>query len=119
LYGSRDAIVSPTDATLAVQLIARELGVNCDGSDFTESVRVHTLRKIIDARFGASAAWQGMNKAWRAAPASPGAPAPNIDQSQLPPGSLSDSSSPRWIESLYDSSRVEREWLEDLGIGRP
>ena len=38
-YGSREAMLSPRDATLAPQLIARELGVNCDGSDFTKSVR--------------------------------------------------------------------------------
>ena len=102
-YGSREAMLSPRDASLAVQLVARELGVNCDGSGFTESVRVHTLRKMLDERFGSAAAWQAMNTLWRSAPPSPGAPQPSEDHSRLPPGPKPAASQPRWIVDLHVS----------------
>ena len=84
LYGSRDALVSPTDANTAVRLVARELGKDLALAQFTESLRVNTLRKILDG-CGAEV-WQVMNKLWRAAPPSPDAPVPNEDQSHCSPG---------------------------------
>jgi hypothetical protein len=130
LFGSRESIVSAADANIAVRLVACQLGANLetasaveerrhsDVSEFTDSIRVHTLRKRLDEHFG-GAAWPAMNELWRSAPSTPGAPAPGLDQSQLPPGPWDSRNQPRWIESLHDSSRIEREWLEDLGIGHP
>jgi hypothetical protein len=117
LYGSRDALVSPRDANTALRLVACELGKDLDVIEFTESIRVNTLRKVLDQRFGAGA-WPAMNKLWRSAPASPGVPPPNEDQSRLPPGPLpADRRQPRWIAELHDPDRIEREWLLDRGIG--
>ena len=56
LFGSRDALVRATGANVAVQLVAREPGVKLDVHEFTDSVRVNTLRKTLDERFGAAAA---------------------------------------------------------------
>jgi hypothetical protein len=77
------------------------------------------LRKMLGERFGPKV-WDVMNKLWRSAPASPGAPTPNEDRGQLPPGPMSDGrSQPRWARNLHDPTKIEREWLEDLGLGHP
>jgi hypothetical protein len=85
LYGSRDALVSSTDANTGLRLVAHELSTHCNGADFIETIRADALRKALSERFGAKV-WDVMNKLWRAAPASPGAPVPNEDQSQASPG---------------------------------
>jgi hypothetical protein len=76
LYGSRDALVSPSDANTALRLVASELSTDLDVIESTESIRVNTLREVLDAWFGAGA-WPAMNKLWRSALASPGAPQPS------------------------------------------
>ena len=48
--------------------------------EFPDSVRVNTLRKMLDQQFGAKV-WDVMDMLLRAAPPSPGAPTPNEDQS--------------------------------------
>jgi hypothetical protein len=112
-------MLSLADASIALKMVARELGKDSDVPELTEGVRVHTLRQIMDTRFGAAAAWQAMNKLWRSGPRSPGVPEP-ADQSQYSLGVRVDSrNQPRWIESLHDPSRIEREWQADLGIGSP
>jgi hypothetical protein len=117
LFGSRDSLIPAGDATKAVRLTAGAIGKDSDMAGFTESVRVNTLRKILDECFGAAAAWQAMNTLWRSSPLTDGAPRPNEDQSRLPSGSASAAGQLPWIESLHDPTRVEREWLEDLGVG--
>jgi hypothetical protein len=119
LFGSRESIISAADANIAVCLVARQLGTDSDVSEFTDSIRVHTLRQTIAERFGA-VAWPAMNELWRSAPPTAAAPALTPDQSQLLPELWSGNRQlPRWIESLRDPSRLEREYLEDLGIGHP
>jgi hypothetical protein len=98
-----------------VQLVARELGKDFDVVDFTESVRVNTLRKMLDQQFGAKA-WDVMNRLWRAAPPSPGAPAPNEDHSQASPG-VKDCprSMPAWRRELHKEVSNEQRVLESFG----
>jgi hypothetical protein len=116
LHGSRDALVSPSEANTALRLVACELGKDSDVIEFTESIRINTLRKVLDARFGAGA-WPVMNKLWRSAPASPGAPQPREDQSQLPPGPLPvGRNQPRWVAELNEPGGAEREWLTENGL---
>ena len=116
LYGSRDALVSPRDANTALRLVARELAKDLDVIEFTDSVRVNTLRKVLDQRFGAGA-WPAMNKLWRSAPASPGASQPSEDQGQLPPGpSAVGRNQPRWIGELHEPGFTERAWMIENGL---
>jgi hypothetical protein len=118
LYGSRDALVSPRDANTALRLVAHELSTHRNGAGFIETVRAGALRKLLDERFGAAESWQAVNKLWRSAPASPGVPAPNEEERQLPRGPRGDSrNQPRWIRDLQDPDRIEREWLLDHGLG--
>jgi len=80
LYGSCNALVSSMDANTALRLVAFELGKDSDVVRFSDSVRVNTLRKMLDQQFGAKV-WDVMDMLLRAAPPSPGAPTPNEDQS--------------------------------------
>jgi hypothetical protein len=116
LFGSRDALVPATDANIAVQLVARELGVDFDVGEFADSVRVNTLRKLIDERFGVPQAWLVMKMLWRAAPASPGGPTPNEDQSQLTPGPMPSAGQPRWVRGLSEPGVPERVWMIENGL---
>jgi hypothetical protein len=110
LYGSPDALVSPSEANTALRLVASELSTDLDVIEFTESIRGQHA-----ARFGAGA-WPAMNKVWRSALASPGAPRPS-DHSQLSPGPLPvGRSQPRWIRELNESGGLEREWLIKKGL---
>ena len=106
LYGSRDALVSSTDANTALRLVARELSTHCNGADFIETVQAGALRKALSERFGAKV-WDVVNKLWRAAPASPGAPTPNEDQSYCSPG-LKDCprSMPAWRREFHQEARL-------------
>jgi hypothetical protein len=116
LFGSPDALLSAGDVNIALRLVARELGKDSDVTQASESLRVKELRKMLDG-WGADV-WHVMNKLWRAAPASPGAPLPAPDQSQLPPGPREEGrNQPRWVRDLHDPDRVEREWLSGQGIG--
>jgi hypothetical protein len=116
LYGSRDAMLPTQDANIAVRLVARELGLSSDLSLFTESVRVNTLRTTLDKRFGAAAAWRVMNELWRSAPASPGAPQPNGDQSHCSPGVLEcPRSMPAWRLEFHQEVSNEQRLLESFG----
>ena len=63
LYGSPDALVSPRDANTALRLVAHELGKDSDGVQFSDNVRVNTLRKMFDQQFGAKV-WHAMNRLW-------------------------------------------------------
>jgi hypothetical protein len=116
LYGSRDALVSPTDANTAQRLVACELAKDSDVVEFTDSVRVNTLRKMLDARFGAAEAWQAMNKLWRNAPASSGVPAPNEEVSQASPGVRDcPPSMPAWCREFHQEITNEQRLLESMG----
>jgi|SRR6516225_1445695 len=116
LYGSPDALVSPGDANTALRSVASELGKDLDVIGFTASIRVNTLRKVLSERFVA-AAWQTMSSLWRSAPASPGAPQPSEDQSQLPPGPLPvGRNQPRWTTESNDAGGAKREWLTENGL---
>jgi hypothetical protein len=101
LYGSREAMLLPRDANTALGLAARKLGKDSDVVQFSDGVRVNTLRKMLDE--GAKV-WEVMNKLWRVAPASPGAPAPNEDQSHCSPGVRDcPRSMPAWQANLVPS----------------
>jgi len=117
LHGSPDGLLSPADANTALRLVARELSLEASvPAEFSESVRINTLRKMLAERFGAKV-WDVMNKLWRAAPASPGAPQPSEDQSREPTGSLPVSrNQPRWIGELNEPGGSERAWLIDNGL---
>ena len=55
-------MLSATDATRAMHLIAQALGKNSGPSEFSEGVRGVALRKIVDECFGAAQAWRaGVN----------------------------------------------------------
>jgi hypothetical protein len=115
LYGSRDALVSQSEANAALRLVAHELSTDCNGADFVETLRAGALRKVLDERFGA-VAWPAMNKLWRSAPASPGAPFPNEDQSQASHG-VGDCprSMPAWRREFHQEISNEQRLLESLG----
>ena len=104
------------DANTALRLVAGELEKDLDVVEFTECVRVNTLRKMLDERFGADA-WPAMNKLWRSAPPSPGAPRPSEDQSREPAGSLpAGCNQPRWIGELNEPGGAERAWMIENGL---
>jgi hypothetical protein len=118
LCGSRESIICSGDANVALRLVARQLGTDSDLAEFTESIRIHSLRQALTRRFGA-AAWRVMNELWRSAPATPGASAPNENQNGGSPGARLDSRQvPQWIGDLHDPDRIEVERQRDLGIGR-
>ena len=114
-YGSRDALLSSRDANTALCLVAFELGKDSDVVQFSDSVRVNTLRKMLDQQFGAKV-WNVMNKLWRAAPASPGAAIPNEDQSQASPG-VKDCprSMPALRREFHQEISNEQRLLEPMG----
>jgi hypothetical protein len=116
LYGSPDALLSPRDANTALRLVARELSVEASVfGELSESIRVNTLRKMLGERFGAKV-WDCVNKLWRAAPASPGAPVPNEDQSQASPG-VRDClrSMPAWRREFHPKISNQQRLLEGIG----
>ncbi len=114
LFGNPDALVSSSDTTRALHLVSDKLGVVLIDGETISTLRAGQLRKMLGERFGPNV-WDVMNKLWRSAPASPGAPTPAADQSQLAPGPLP--ADRRWIRDLHDPDRIEREWLLDHGIG--
>jgi hypothetical protein len=116
LFGNPDALVSGSDATRAIVLVSDKLGIPIGEGETIGTLRAGQLRKMLGERFGPNV-WDVMNKLWRSAPASSGAPQPNVDQSDLPPGLNQIADQPRWVRDLHDPVRVEREWLRDLGIG--
>jgi hypothetical protein len=118
LYGNPDGLVSSTDATIALRLVAERIGITIDQSETIPTLRAGELRKLLRERFGPAMAEQTFAVLWRSAPPPPGAPAPAPDQSQLPPGSWVDGQpQPRWARDLHDPDRAEQEWLSDLGVG--
>jgi hypothetical protein len=119
LYGNPDGLVSSTDATIALRLVADRIGITIDQSETIPTLRAGQLRKRLRERFGPEMAEQTFAVLWCSAPPPPGALAPALDQSQLPPGSWVDSQpQPRWARDLHDPDRAEQEWLSDLGVGR-
>jgi hypothetical protein len=116
LYGSRDAMFSAVDVNIALQLVARKLGKDSDVAEFSGSVRVNTLRKLLDERFGAAQTWRVMNELWRAAPASPGVLEVNVDQSHCTPGVWEcPRSMPAWRREFYQEVSDEQRLLESMG----
>ena len=114
LFGSPDALLSAGDVNIALRLVARELGKDLDVTQFRENLRVNTLRKMLDG-WGAEV-WQVMNKLWRAAPPSPGAPVPNKDQSHCSPGVQEcPRSMPAWRRELHQEYNHEQRLLESIG----
>jgi hypothetical protein len=99
----------------ALRLVACELGKHSEVVQFSDSVRVNTLRKMLGERFGPNV-WDVMNKLWRSAPASPGAPQPNGDQSQTSPRVLAcPRSMPAWCRELEQEVSDEQRLLEGIG----
>jgi hypothetical protein len=84
--------------------------------EFAESIRVNTLRKLLDQRFGPAQAWRVMVELWRAAPPGPGAPTPNQDQGQLLPGHMPAVGQPRWLQELSEPGIPERDWRIENGL---
>jgi hypothetical protein len=116
MYGSPDAMLSATDATRAMHLIAQALLVERGPSEFSEGVRVAALRKLLEAHFGAAQAWRAMNELWRAAPVSPGASQPNEDQSRCTPGVWDcPRSMPVWRREFHQEKSTEQQLLEGIG----
>jgi hypothetical protein len=116
LYGSRDAMLSAVDVNIALQLVARKLGKDSDVAEFSGSVRVNTLRKTLDERFGAAQTWRVMNELWRAAPGSLGAPEANVNQSYCTPGVWEcPRSMPAWRREFHQEVSDEQRLLESLG----
>jgi hypothetical protein len=113
LFGSPDSFVSGPDATNSLGLIAERLAVSIAQGETLPSMRAGQLRRLLRERFGPQEAEQVMAALWRAAPASPGAPLPAPDQSQLPSGPRGEEgrNQPRWVRVLNDPDRGEREWL--------
>jgi hypothetical protein len=75
-----------------------------------------------DQQFGAKV-WDVVNKLWRAAPPSPGAPQPNEDQSRLTPGlSACPRSVPAWRQEFHQEYNHEqrlRRFSEQISVSRP
>jgi hypothetical protein len=117
LFGSPDALLSATDVILAFRLLAEQLQIPMQQSNPFGSMRAGALRKLFRERFGHVEAEQAMVALWRSAPASPGAPLPAPDQSQLPPGRLpAGRSQLRWIAELNEPEGSERQWLMENGL---
>ena len=96
--------------------VAQTLGKDSESVQFSDSLRVNTLRKMLDERFGAAEAWRIMNELWGSAPASPGAPAPNGDQSRCTPGvSECPRSMPAWRREFQSEANEEQRLLESIG----
>jgi hypothetical protein len=116
LFGNPDSLVPSSNATRALQLISDKLGVPIADGETIDTVRAGQLRKLLHGRFGL-AAEQTMSALWRSAPASPGAPQPDIGQTQLPAGALPASrSQPQWIAELNEPGGSERAWLIENGL---
>jgi hypothetical protein len=116
LFGNPDSLVSSSDATRALQLVSDKLGFPIADGETIDTERAGQLRKLLRGRFGL-AAEQTMSALWRSAPASPGAPQPDIGQSQLPAGPLpTGRNEPRWIEGLNEPGGSERAWLNENGL---
>jgi hypothetical protein len=116
LYGSRDAMLSAVDVNIALQLVARKLGKDSDVPEFSGSVRVNTLRKTLDERFGAAQTWRVMNELWRAAPGSLGAPEANVNQSYCTSGVWEcPRSMPAWRREFHQEVSDEQRLMESLG----
>jgi hypothetical protein len=116
LYGSSDALVSPVDANIALRLVAHELPLEASMSgELSESVRVSAFRKMLAERFGAKV-WDVMNKLWRDAPTTPGAPVPNEDQGHCTPGLREcPRTMPSWRREFHQEVSGEQRLLEELG----
>jgi hypothetical protein len=118
LYGNPDGLVSSTDATNALRLVAERIGITIDQSETIPTLRAGQLRKLLQNKFGQLQAEQAFAVLWRGAPPPPGALAPAPEESQPPPGSRVDSQpQPRWARALHDPDRAQQEWLSDLGVG--
>ncbi len=78
-------MVSSSDATRAIALVCDKLAIPIGEGETIGTLRAGQLRRMLGEHFGAKV-WDVMNKLWRAAPASPGAPAPNEEVSQASPG---------------------------------
>jgi hypothetical protein len=115
LYGSRDALVSPSEANTALRLVAHELSTHSNAAYFTKTVRAGALRIVLLERFGAKV-WDVMSKLWRVAPVSPGASVPNEDQSRCSPGASDcPRSMPAWRREFHQEVSNEQRMLEGIG----
>ena len=85
--------------------------------EFPDSVRVNTLRKMLDQQFGAKV-WDVMDMLLRAAPPSPGAPTPNEDQSHCSLG-VQDCprSMPAWRRDSIERSVTSNNCWKVLATG--
>jgi hypothetical protein len=86
LFGNPDSLVPSSDATRALQLVSDKLGVRIADDETIGTMRASQLRKLLRDRFGPADAEQTTAALWRSASASPGAPTPNEDQSQVSSG---------------------------------
>jgi hypothetical protein len=118
LFGSPDSLIGGADATNALRLVAERIGITIEGSETIPTLRAGQLRKLLRNKFGQLQAEQTFAVLWRSAPPTPGAPAPALDQSELPSGARVDSQfQPRWARALHDPDRAQQEWLSDRGVG--
>jgi hypothetical protein len=117
LYGSPDALLATAEATLATRLVAQALGVpSVDLPEFTESIRAGQFRRGLRESFGDAQAEQAMAALWRNAPASPGSPQPNEDESRLTPGVRDcPRTMPAWRRGFHLEVCNEQRLLEGIG----
>ncbi len=117
LFGNPDSLVSGSEATRALQLVSDKLGIGRVEDQTIETLRATQLRKLLHSRFGPSQAERIMNELWRSAPVSPGAPMPNVDQSQMAPGSWPvGQDQPWWVQELNEPGIPERDWRIENGL---
>jgi hypothetical protein len=117
LFGSPDSLIGGADATSALRLMAEGIGVAIATNETIATLRAGQLRQLLRNKFGPVMAEETMTGLWRSAPSTPGAPQPNLDQSELPPGSWSDSRQvPRWVQELNEPGGPERDWLIENGM---
>jgi hypothetical protein len=109
-------LVSSSDATRALQLVSDKLGVPIADGETIDTVRAGQLRNLLRDKFGPSKAEETMATMWRAAPASPGAPVPNEDQSQASPGVRDcPRSMPAWRREFHQDISNEQQLRESFG----
>jgi hypothetical protein len=116
LSGNPDSLVSGSDATRALYLLSDKLGIAIVQGEGIETLRAGAFRKLLRDRFGGQKAELTMNELWRSAPASPGAPVPNADQSHCSPGVWEcPRSMPAWRQEMSEPGVAERDWQIENG----
>lgn len=117
LFGSPDGLIPGCDVTGALRLISNKLRIPITQDETIGVLRAGQLRKMLRSRFGARDAERAMSELWRGAPASPGAPVPNDDQSHCCPGVWEcPRSMPLWRREMNERNISERDWRIENGL---